>query len=133
MDGTTIAAHPSRSITGGETKTMCSYTHSYRRFGSMILSLAIGGILSGCYSSTKEVDTVPAPATVVQVPSPSVVQVPAAVVQVPAPVIVAPASEASQTTTSTSWGNGIVEQKRTTTSVDGQVQNQTTTTTTTSP
>jgi hypothetical protein len=109
-------------------KTMCSNA----RVGSMIISLAIGGILSGCYSSTKEVDTVPAPATVMQVPPP-VVQVPAAVVQVPAPVIVAPASEASQTTTSTSWGNGAVEQKRTTTSVDGQVQNQTTTTTTTSP
>src|SRR5271167_3519318 len=115
MVGTTIAAPPSRSITGGEAKTMCSYTHPYRRFGSMILSLAIGGVLSGCYSSTKEVNTVPAPATVVQVPSSPVVQVPAAVVQVPAPVIVAPASEASQTTTSTSWNNGTVERKRTTT------------------
>jgi hypothetical protein len=105
---------------------------SYTPFGSMIISLAIGGILSGCFSSTKEVDTVPAPAPVVQVPPivqvPRVVQVPPAVVQVPAPVIVAPASEASQTTTSTSWGNGAVEQKKTTRSVDGQVQNQTTTT-----
>jgi hypothetical protein len=34
----------------------------------------------------------------------------------------------SQTTTSTSWGNGTTEQKRTTTSVGGSVQKQTTTT-----
>jgi hypothetical protein len=93
---------------------------SHVSFGSLIISLAIGGILSGCFSSTKEVETVPAPAPLVQVPPP--------VVQVPAPVVVAPASDASQTTTSTSWGNGAVEQKRTTRSVDGQVQNQTTTT-----
>jgi hypothetical protein len=97
---------------------------SYRHFGSLILSLVVGGTLAGgCYSSTKEVDTVPAP--VVQVPAP-VVQLPPAVVQVPAPVAVAP--EASQTTTSTSWGNGAVEQQRTTKSVNGQSENQTTTT-----
>ena len=93
---------------------------SHVRFGSLIVSLAIGGILSGCFSSTKEVETVPAPAPVVQVPPP--------IVQVPAPVVVAPASDASETTTSTNWSNGAVEQKRTTRSVDGQVQNQTTTT-----
>jgi hypothetical protein len=91
---------------------------SHVRFGSFIISLAIGGLLSGCFSSTKEVETVPAP----------VVQVPPPVVQVTPPVVVAPDSEASQTTTSTSWGNGAVEQKRTTRSVDGQIQNQTTTT-----
>lgn len=90
----------------------------YTRFGSLVISLAIGGMFAGCFSSTKEVDTVPAP----------VVQVPPPVVQVPAPVVVAPASDASQTTTSTSWGNGTVEEKRTTRSVDGQVQNQSTTT-----
>ena len=71
------------------------------RFGSLMISFAIGGILSGCFSSTKEVETVPAPAPVVQVPPP-VVQVPPPVVQVPAPVVVAPTSDASQTTTSTS-------------------------------
>jgi hypothetical protein len=94
----------------------------YARFhvGIIAIAFASGGLLSGCFSSTKEVDTVPAPAPVVQVPPP--------VVQIPAPVVVAPASVASQTTTSTSWGNGAVEQKRTTTSVDGQVQHQTTTT-----
>jgi len=94
----------------------------YARFHLMIVVIAFvgGGLLSGCFSSTKEVDTVPAPAPVVQVPPP--------VVQIPAPVVVGPTSEASQTTTSTSWGNGAVEQKRTTTSVDGQVQHQTTTT-----
>ena len=43
---------------------------SHVRFGSLIVSLAIGGILSGCFSSTKEVETVPAPAPVVQVPPP---------------------------------------------------------------
>ena len=79
---------------------------SHVRFGSLIVSLAIGGILSGCFSSTKEVETVPAPAPVVQVPPP--------IVQVPAPVVVAPASDASETTTSTNWSNGAVEQKRTT-------------------
>jgi hypothetical protein len=86
----------------------------------MMVSLAIGGLLSGCFSSTKEVETVPAPAPVVQVPPP--------VVQVPPPVVVTPNSTASQTTTSTSWGNGTVQQRKTSRSVDGQVQNQTTTT-----
>ena len=99
IDGTTIAANYRVNVT--QVRAMRSYTP----FGSMIISLAIGGILSGCFSSTKEVDTVPAPASVVQVPPivqvPRVVQVPPGVVQVPAPVIVAPASEASQTTTST--------------------------------
>ena len=53
---------------------------------------------------------------------------------VPAPVVLAAppvvqvAPVPSRTTTSTSWGNGATEQKRTTTSVDGSVQNQTTTT-----
>src|SRR5271167_1524230 len=94
----------------------------YKRFELLTIMVAFGisGMVSGCFSSMKEVDTVPAPAPVVQVPPP--------VVQIPAPVVVAPTSEASQTTTSTSWGNGAVEQKRTTTSVDGQVQHQTTTT-----
>ena len=50
---------------------------------------------------------------------------PEPVVQV-APAVVQPVP--SQTTTSTSWGNGATEQKRTITSVDGSVQNQTTTT-----
>jgi hypothetical protein len=90
------------------------------RLGSLLILLAIGGLLSGCFSSTKEVETVPAPAPIVQAPPP--------LVQVPPPVVVAPNSNASQTTTSTSWGNGAVEQKRTTRTVDGQVQNQTTTT-----
>ncbi len=81
----------------------------YKRFEllTIMVAFSIGGMLSGCFSSTKEVDTVPAPAPVVEVPPP--------VVQIPAPVVVAPTSEASQTTTSTSWGNGAVEQKRTTT------------------
>jgi hypothetical protein len=92
---------------------------SHVRFGSMIVSLAVGGILSGCFSSTKEVETVPTPPAVVQAPP---------VVQVPAPVVIAPATDPSQTTTSTNWSNGAVEQKKTTRYVDGQVQNQTTTT-----
>jgi hypothetical protein len=95
---------------------------SYVRYSSLILSIAVSGILSGCFSSSKEVDTVPVPAPVVE-------QAPPAVVQVPAPVVMAPA--AGQTTTSsTSWGNGAIEQKRTTESVngDGTVQNRTTTT-----
>jgi hypothetical protein len=91
---------------------------SRARFGPLMISLVVGGLLSGCFSSTKEVETVPAP----------VVQAPPPVVQVPPPVVVAPNPNASQTTTSTSWGNGAVEQKRTTRSVNGQVQNQTTTT-----
>ena len=45
---------------------------SQARFGPLMISLG-GGLLSGCFSSTKEVETVPAP--VVQAPPP-VVQVP---------------------------------------------------------
>jgi len=98
---------------------------------SLAISLAASGILYGC-SSSKEVDVVPVPGPVVQIPSP-VVEVPAPVVvaapppvvQVPAPVVVA-SPETSQTTT-TSWGNGIVQQNRTRT-IDGTVQKQTTTT-----
>jgi hypothetical protein len=90
---------------------------SYVRYSSLVLSLAVSGILSGCFSSSKEVDTVPVPAPVVLAPP---------VVQVPAPVVMAPVP--SQTTTTMSWGNGAVEQKKTTTDLDGTVQNRTTTT-----
>jgi len=96
---------------------------SYVRYSSLILSIAVSGILYGCFSSSKEVDTVPAPAPIVEQAPPPVVEVPAA------PVVMAPA--AGQTTTSsTSWGNGAIEQKRTTETVngDGTVQNRTTTT-----
>jgi len=94
---------------------------SYLRYSSLILSLAVSGVLAGCFTSSKEVDTVPVPA-VVQAPPP-------AVVQVPAPVIVSPPPPVeNESSTTTSWGNGAVEQKRTTTSVDGTVQNRTTTT-----
>lgn len=41
-----------------------------RHFSSLVIPLAVSGILSGCFSSTKEVDIVPAPAPVVQVPPP---------------------------------------------------------------
>jgi len=92
---------------------------SYVRYSSLAISLAISGFLYGCFSSTKEVDTVPAPAPIVQVPPP--------VVEVPAPVVVA-SPGLSQTTTSTSWGNGTVEQKKTTRSADGTLEHQTTTT-----
>ncbi len=98
---------------------------------SLAISLAAGGILYGC-SSSKEVDVVPAPAPVVQMPAPIVeapapvvVSAPPPVVQVPAPVVVA-SPETSQTTT-TSWGNGVVQQNRTR-AIDGTVQKQTTTT-----
>jgi uncharacterized lipoprotein YajG len=89
-------------------------------FSSFVIPLAVSGILSGCFSSTKEVDIVPAPAPVVQVSPP--------VVEAPRSVAVAPAAAAQQTTTSTSWNNGAVEQKKTTRSVDGTLQKQTTTT-----
>ncbi len=98
---------------------------------SLAISLAASGILYGC-SSTKEVDVVPAPAPIVQIPppiveapAPVVVAAPPPVLQDPAPVVVA-TPETSQTTT-TSWGNGIVQQNRTRT-IDGTVQKQTTTT-----
>lgn len=84
-----------------------------RHFSSLVIPLAVSGILSGCFSSTKEVDIVPAPAPVVQVPSP--------VVEALRSVAVAPAAAAQQTTTSTSWNNGAVEQKKTTRSVDGTI------------
>ncbi len=94
---------------------------SVLRYSSLIMSIAVSGMVAGCFTSSKEVDTVPVPA-VVQAPPPQIVQV-------PAPVVVAPpAPVANQTTSSTSWGNGAVEQKRTTTDVDGSVQNRTTTT-----
>lgn len=41
---------------------------SHARFGPLMISLVGGGPLSGCFSSTKEVETVPAP--VVQAPPP---------------------------------------------------------------
>ena len=90
------------------------------RISSMVIFMTVGGLLSGCFSKT--VETVPAPAPIIQTPPP--------VVQVPPPVVVAPAdpsAPASQTTT-TSWGNGAVVQKKTTTSANGAVQNQNTTT-----
>jgi hypothetical protein len=82
----------------------------------MVLSacLAIGGMLSGCFSSSKEVREVP------------VMQAPPTIVQVPATVVVP--SDPSQTSTSTSWGNGAVVQKQTTNSVDGAAERHTTTT-----
>jgi hypothetical protein len=106
----------------------------YIRDSSVVCSLAMIGILYGCFSSTKEVDTVSTPSPVVEAVPPPVVQVPAPVVVAtsppavvaPPPVVVAsPAS--SQTTTSTSWGNGIVQQKKTTRLGDGTVEHQTTT------
>jgi hypothetical protein len=116
-DGT-IAARSLVNVSGGKVEE--KIMRSRAGFCSMMVSLAIGGLLSGCFSSTKEVETVPAPAPVVQVPPP--------VVEVPPPVVVTPNSTASQTTTSTSWDNGTVQQRKTSRSVDGQVQNQTTTT-----
>jgi len=62
----------------------------------------------------------------VEVPAPVVVASPP-IVQVPASVVVA-SPGLSQTTTSTSWGNGTVEQKKTTRSADGTLEHQTTTT-----
>jgi len=87
-------------------------------YSSLAISLAAGGILYGC-STTKEVDYVPAPAPVVQMTPPPVV------VSAPPAMVVAP-PDASQTTT-TSWGNGVVEQNKTKT-IDGTSQRQTTTT-----
>ena len=81
----------------------------------MVIFMTVGGLLSGCFSSTKEVETVPAP----------VIEAPPPVVQVPPPVVVAPAdatAPATSQTTTTSWGNGAVVQKKTTTSSDGAVQ-----------
>ena len=49
---------------------------------SLLLSLAVSGVLSGCFSSTRTVETVPVPGPVVQVPAP--------IVQVPPPVVMAP-------------------------------------------
>jgi hypothetical protein len=47
---------------------------SHARFGPLMISLVVGGLLSGCFSSTKEVETVPAP--VVQAPPPVVQEPP---------------------------------------------------------
>jgi len=98
---------------------------SNNRYSALVISLAVSSVLAGCISTTREIDTVPA-TPLVQAPAPVVVASPPSVVQVPAPVVVAgPAT----TTTSTSWGNGAIQQRKTTTSVDGTaVQRQTTTT-----
>jgi hypothetical protein len=81
-------------------------------------------LLSATYSQAvfraEEVDIVAAPASVVQV-SPLVVEAPLC-------VAVAPSAAAHQTTTSTSWSSGTVEQKKTTRFVDSRLQKQTTTT-----
>ena len=71
-DGT-IAARSLVNVSGGKVEE--KIMRSRAGFCSMMVSLAIGGLLSGCFSSTKEVETVPAPAPVVQVPPP-VVEVP---------------------------------------------------------
>lgn len=103
----------------------------YSSLAISAISLAAGSVLYGC-STSKEVDVVPSPPPVVQMAPPVVesappvvVAAPAPVVQVPSPVVV-PSTDTSQTTT-TSWGNGVVEQNKTRT-VDGTTQRQTTTT-----
>ena len=92
---------------------------------------------AGCFSRTKEIDTVPAPAPVVQVNPPVVV--PALGTQttttwngaavhnenVPAPAILPPSASSQSTTT---WGNGSVVQRNTVSEPQpGVVQKQTTT------
>jgi ABC-type uncharacterized transport system auxiliary subunit len=84
-----------------------------RRFLLPVTTLFAIATLAGCYTSKKEVDTVPAPAPVVQVNPPAVVASP-------------PATSQSTTTT---WDNGAVVQKNTVTQPQpGELQKQTTTT-----
>ena len=103
------------------------------RYSSLAIALSVSGVVYGCSSTTKEIDYVPAPAPIVQVapaivevPAPVVVSSPPPVVEVPAPVVVA--SPATSQTTTTSWGNGTVEQKKTTRTDEGTLEHQTTTT-----
>jgi hypothetical protein len=92
----------------------------YLKLSSLAMFIAVSGMVSGCFTSTKEVDSVAA--------LPPAVEVPAASVVLPAPVVIAPAPVVSQRTTSTNWDNGAIERKTTTRSVNGALENQTTTT-----
>jgi len=104
---------------------------SCMRYSSLAIPLVVSGILYGCFS--REVDTVPAPSPVVEtVPAPVVQLPPSVVVAAPPPVVQAapvvvttPAS--NQTTSTTRWDNGIVQQKQTTRLSDGTVEHRTTT------
>jgi hypothetical protein len=89
---------------------------SHVQVSAVLTSLLIGATPSGCFSSTKEVDTIHA--AVGQVPAPPVVQV-------QPPLIVPPADVSKQTTTT---DNGAVVQKKTTTTDNGTEKTQNTTT-----
>jgi len=114
---------------------------SMRQDHRILLPVMVASALTfaGCFSRTKEIDTVPAPAPVVQVNPPVVVPAPgtqtttttwngAAVhsENVPAPVISPPPGTSHSTTTT--WGNGAVVQRNTVSEPQpGVVQKQTTT------
>jgi hypothetical protein len=96
------------------------------REGYRILLSAIAAsvalMVAGCFSKTNEVDTVPAPAPVVQVTPPLVTAAPAAQTTTITP---APGAQ----TTTTTWDHGAVLQKNTVTEPKpGVVEKQTTTT-----
>jgi len=104
-----------------------------------IITLFVVLTFAGCFSSTKEVETMPAPAPVVQVTPPAVISAPGTqtttttwsngtVVRdnnVPPPVITPMPATSESTTT---WDNGAVVQRNTVTeSRPGMVEKQTTT------
>jgi hypothetical protein len=127
-------------------KKKVTIMRSHFRYSSLAVAIAFSGALCGCISTTRTVETVPEPMVQVAPSTPVAVEPSRVVVASPAPVVV-PAPGPSQTTTSTTWDNGAVQQKRTTTSVDGtpvdshttttwnagDPSSQTTTTTTTNP
>jgi|SRR6516165_8337077 len=95
-----------------------------QKYGILPPAIAVCvALTAGCFSETaKEVDTVPAPPSVVQVTPPVVTTVPETQTTTITP---APGTRTSTTT----WNNGAVEQKNTVTeSLPGVVQKQTTTT-----
>lgn len=80
----------------------------YKRLAIFPAAIAVCGIVSGCFSYHKTVETAPAPAVVETVPAPA----PATVVEtVPAPAPMA----SSSTTTTTTTDNGVVERQKSTT------------------
>jgi len=113
---------------------------SMRQDHRILLPVMVASALTfaGCFSRTKEIDTVPAPAPVVQVNPPVVVPAPgtqtttttwngAAVhnENVPVPPMPPPSATSQSTTT---WGNGSVVQRNTVSEPQpGVVQKQTTT------
>jgi hypothetical protein len=89
--------------------------HVYRGFTLIIASAAVTCLEPGCISTSREIQE---PAPIVQVPAPTIVH---------SPPLVSPPTSTSESS-STTWGDGAVVQRQTTTANgNGTLQKQTTT------